>query len=81
MSVLYRSVAFGFAFHMTNMKTSTYFICLCSDQGPGWFLLVKFLKIVLIALYKPTGTMLGFENHSPLLNFTLIYVTAGEELK
>lgn len=34
--------------------------------------------MVLIELYKLTGTMLGFESRSPSLNFTLMFVTAGE---
>lgn len=80
-NVCFMSVVLGFVFNMTNMETSTNFTCLCSDQCQAWFLHVKFLKMVLIELHKVAGNMLGFENQSPFLNFTLIYVTAGEELK
>lgn len=39
---------------------------------------IKKKKMVLIELYKLTGTMLGFESRSPPLNFTLMFVTAVE---
>ena len=63
---------------MTNMNTSTYFTHFWSDQSHAPFLHVKLKKTVLIELYKLAGTVLGFRNHSPFLNFTLIFVTAGE---
>lgn len=67
-------------FYMTNMKTSTYFTHYWSNQSHTLFLhvILKKKKMVLIELYKLTGTMLGFESRSPSLNFTLMFVTAGE---
>lgn len=60
------------------MKTSNCFTHFRSDQSHAKFLHVKLNKMVLIELFKLAGTVLGFENHSPFLNFTLIFVTAGE---